>query len=113
LGVTYKGETDDATNSPAEQIIRELKKLGARVVVYDPFSKEEFGAKRARDLWEAVQGADCLVAATAHKAFKGLDLKKVKVLMSERPVIVDGRLVFEPSEARKLGFTIYGIGRVA
>lgn len=113
LGVAYKGETDDATNSPVEQIIRELKKLGARVVVYDPFSKEEFGAKRTRDLWEAVQGADCLVTATAHKAFKGLDLKKVKALMSERPVIVDGRLVFEPSEARKLGFTIYGIGRVA
>ncbi len=113
LGVAYKGETDDATNSPAEQIIRELKKLGAMVVVHDPFSTEEFGAMRSRDLWKAIQGTDCLVAATAHEAFRGLDLKRVKALMTERPVILDGRLVFEAEEARKLGFIIYGIGRAA
>ncbi len=82
-------------------------------MVHDPFSEEEFGAKKTRDLWEAVQGADCLVTATAHKAFKGLDLKKVKALMSEHPVIVDGRRILEPSRAKRRGFTYYGIGRVA
>jgi len=112
LGVAYKGETDDASNSPAEQIIGELKNLGAKVVVYDPFCEESFGAERAQDLWEAVKGVDCLITVTAHNAFQRLSLQKVKALMNECPVIVDGRLIFEPLEVRRLGFTYYGIGRV-
>ena len=112
LGVAYKGETDDASNSPAEQIINELRNSGAEVVVYDPFCEESFGARKFKGLHEALEGADCLVTATDHKLFQKLSLQKIKELMSERPVIVDGRLIFKPLEARKLGFTYYGIGRV-
>jgi len=112
LGVAYKGETDDASNSPAEQIINELRNLGAEVVVYDPFCEESFGANGVQDLWEAVEGSDCLLTVTDHKLFRRLSLRKTRTLMNERPLIVDGRRIFEPSEAKKLGFMYYGIGHV-
>jgi UDP-N-acetyl-D-mannosaminuronic acid dehydrogenase len=112
LGVAYKAEVDDVRNSPADQIVGELMNLGAEVVVYDPFCEESFGAKRVQNHWEAVERSDCIVTVTDHKLFRGLSLRKTRTLMSEHPVIVDGRRIFEPSEAKKLGFTYYGIGHV-
>lgn len=110
LGVAYKGETDDASNSPAEQIIGQLKSLGAEVVVYDPFSKEEFEAKRIPVLLEVVKGADVLVVVTDHKMFGSLDLSRVKRLMKEKPVIVDGRRLLNPKDTKRYGLSYYGIG---
>jgi UDPglucose 6-dehydrogenase len=42
--------------------------------------------------------------------FKGLDFSKVKKLM-KRPLIIDGRNMYEPERMEKLGFTYVGIGR--
>ena len=110
LGVAYKGEVDDARNSPTEKIVRELISLGSRVVVYDPYSAESFGAERAEDLIEAVKKADCIVITTDHRAFRELNLGKIKGLMNEKSAIVDGRRVVNPAEAEKLGFAYLGIG---
>jgi len=110
LGTAYKGETDDATNSPSEKIVKKLMDSEANVMVYDPYCKESFGAQKARDVMEAVKGADCIVIATDHKIFAELKLEKIKTLMREKPAIVDGRRVVDPVKARMLGFTYYGIG---
>ena len=112
LGVAYKGEVDETRNSPAERIVRELLSLGVDVMVYDPYCDESFGAERAKDVDEAVRGADCIVIATDHKLFGDLDLGKIKALMSENPVLVDGRRIVHPVEAKKQGFTYLGIGIV-
>lgn len=111
LGIAYKGEVDEARNSPAEGIVRELMGLGADVVAYDPYCGESFGAERAEDLDGAVEGADCVVIATDHKVFMDLKLGWIRVLMSEKPVLVDGRRVADPIEAERQGFVYYGIGR--
>jgi UDP-N-acetyl-D-mannosaminuronic acid dehydrogenase len=110
LGIAYKGEVCETRNSPAERIVRELIDLGAEVIVYDPYCEESFGAGRAKDVNEAVRGADCIVIATDHKMFGELELKKIKALMNENPAIIDGRRVVHPVEAKKQGFTYLGIG---
>ena len=110
LGVAYKGEVDETRNSPAERIVRELMDLGAEVVVYDPYCEESFGAGRAKDVDEAVRGADCIVVATDHKMFGELELEKIRALMNENPALIDGRRVVHPVEAKKQGFTYLGIG---
>ena len=110
LGVTYKGEVDDVRNSPAKEVVSRLKGLGAEVVVYDPYNDESFGAERARDVKEAVEGANCVVIATDHRMFKELNLEGVKALMRKKPVIVDGRQMVDGAEARKRGFKYFGIG---
>jgi len=110
LGTAYKGGVDETKNSPAEKIVSELMDLGAEVVVYDPCCKESFGAKRAKDVNEAVGGTDCIVIATDHEMFGGLELEKIRVLMKENPALIDGRRVVRPFEARKQGFVYLGIG---
>jgi len=110
LGVAYKGEVDETRYSPAESIVRELMDLGAEVVVYDPYCEESFGAERAKDVNEAVRGADCMVIATDHKMFRVLDLMRIKALMKESSALVDGRRIVHPIEAKKQGFVYYGIG---
>lgn len=110
LGAAYKGEIGDVRNSPAKKIVCELIKLSASVLVYDPYCTESFSAKRAVDFERAVKGADCIVITTDHKAFRKLNLKKIKALMRENPAIVDGRRIVNPLEARKQGFVYFGVG---
>jgi len=110
LGVAYKGEVDETRNSPAERIVRGLMDLGSEVVVYDPYCEESFGAGRAKNLHEAVRGADCIVIVTDHKMFRELKLGKIKALMNENPVLIDGRRIVHPIEAKNQGFMYLGIG---
>jgi len=109
LGAAYKGGVDDTRESPAKYIVRELLEKGARVVVYDPYTSESFGAERANSLEDAVRGADVVVIVTDHPEFKSLDLESIAKLVRYR-VIVDGRRVVEPHQAVKHGFKYYGIG---
>jgi len=111
LGTAYKGEIDDARNSPAEGIVRKLMKLKAKLLVYDPYCSESFGAKKAKNVIKAVERADCIIIVTAHKIFQELELEKIRTLMNKDPVIIDGRRVIDPRRAKKQGFIYSGIGR--
>jgi len=110
LGTAYKGGVDDSRYSPAEPIIHELKRLGAKIATYDPYCNESFEAKKANSLHEAVKGADCLIIITDHAEFRNLNLEEIKALTNEKLVIVDGRRIVNPREAEDLGFTYCGVG---
>lgn len=110
LGTAYKGEVNDSRDSPSEGIICELLRLGAKVVAYDPYCGECFGAEKANALLEAVREADCIVIATDHKAFCGLKLNEIRLLMNGNPIIVDGKRIVDPNEAKKQGFAYVAIG---
>jgi len=110
LGVAYKAEVSDTTNSPAQKIIQRLMGLGAEVKVYDPFTDEDFGAKRAKNVKEAVKGADCIIVATDHKMFANLPFKELRALVNKNPAIVDGKRIIDFEKPKQEGFTYYGIG---
>ena len=109
LGTAYKGEVNDARDSPSEGIICKLLSLGAEVVTYDPCCNECFGAIRANDIEELVKNADCLIIATDHKVFGELNLQRIKMLMKEKPIIIDGRRIINPEEAKKQDFIYFAI----
>jgi UDPglucose 6-dehydrogenase len=50
------------------------------------------------------------VLVTEWNEFRHLDLGRLKQLM-RRPVMVDGRNIYDPETMRGLGFTYRGIGR--
>lgn len=110
LGAAYKGEVNETRNSPTEGIVHELMGLGARVVIYDPYCEETFGAEKAKDILEASKGSDCLVICADHEAFKRLNIQKIRALMNSKPVIIDGRRILRAVQAKKKGFTYLGIG---
>lgn len=116
LGLAFKPNTDDMRDAVSQDVIEGLLEKGARVRAYDPAAAE--AAKKLMPQlkicdspYDAAQGAHCLVVLTEWNEFKELDLAKMKSVM-KTPVIVDGRNIYDPAKARKLGFSYRGIGRV-
>jgi UDPglucose 6-dehydrogenase len=116
LGLSYKPNTDDLREAPSLEIIEVLLRKGAKVQVYDPVAMTK--AKHilngvvvgARDAYGAARKADAVVVLTEWNQFRSLDLRRLKVAM-RRPVIVDGRNIWDPQRMRDLGFVYRGIGR--
>ena len=109
LGFAYRENTEDARNSPAIPLIRELRRRGADVTIHDPLAKTVRGFTITRDLGSALTGADCLTLVTAHAEYRALDLKKLRGWMRHR-AIVDGRNVFDGSVIKR-GFAYRAIGK--
>ncbi len=92
LGVTFRGGTDDTRNSPAEKIIRELVKRKARVISFDPLSKETFGSESAPNFETLIRETQCLVIASDHAEFRSISVTRT----SSVKLIVDGRRMIGP-----------------
>ena len=92
LGVTFRGGTDDTRNSPAGEIIRSLHLRKARVLSFDPLSKETFGSERVGSIAALLKRAQCVVISSDHSEFRGLSVP------SGGPVrlVVDGRRMLDP-----------------
>jgi len=115
LGLSFKPDTDDIRNAPALDLSEALRSEGAKVKVYDPQAmgkakKVLKSIKFCRNAYEACRNADCVILATDWAEFKSLDFKKIKKLV-KRPLLVDGRNIYNPQALRRLGFTYIGIGR--
>lgn len=110
LGLAYLENSDDTRNSPSVALHGLLKEKGASVSAFDPYVKSCDGIVLSKTLEDAVSGADCIALMTAHKEFKGLDLKKLKGLV-RTPLIMDGRNLFDNEACKKQGFGIFGVGK--
>jgi UDPglucose 6-dehydrogenase len=62
------------------------------------------------DAYAVAEGADALIIVTEWNEFRQLDLERIKRAM-RRPVIVDGRNIYEPDQLHALGFVYKGVGR--
>ena len=60
--------------------------------------------------YETIRDCDALVVATEWDEFRNLDIRSIKVLL-KRPIVVNGRNIYDPAEMRAVGFTYIGIGR--
>jgi UDPglucose 6-dehydrogenase len=115
LGLAFKPNTDDMREAPSVDIARELLRRGALVRAYDPAATGRARAILAevefrRTAYAAARGADAIVVVTEWNEFRQLDLGRLKRLM-RRPVVVDGRNIYDPEQMRSLGFVYRGIGR--
>jgi len=115
LGLAFKPNTDDIRNAPAIDLINALQKEGAKVKAYDPQAAEKAKAVLSKvtfskDPYDVCKGADCLLIVTEWDQFKELDLGRIKKML-KRPLIIDGRNIYDPYNLRKLGFTYAGLGR--
>jgi UDPglucose 6-dehydrogenase len=115
LGLAFKPNTDDIREAPALDVINNLLLKGARLRVYDPRAmpvarRQLNSVQYCDDAYAVASGADALLVVTDWDEFKTLDLERLKTLM-RRPVIVDGRNIYDPSRMRELGFVYRGVGR--
>ena len=115
LGLAFKPNTDDMREAPSVDIAKVLLAAGAEVRAFDPAAMERSRVllpevEYLKDAYEVAAGADALVLVTEWNEFRHLDMARVKQLM-RRPVIVDGRNIYDPATMRGLGFTYRGVGR--
>jgi UDPglucose 6-dehydrogenase len=115
-GLAFKAETDDMRESPAIPLIQGLLKGGAQVRAHDPKAIESahqvFGDQihYATEPYGAVEGADALVIVTEWLPYRNPDFERLKVNL-RRPLIIDGRNLFDPERMKAEGFEYHGIGR--
>ena len=117
LGLTFKPNTDDMRDAPSLEILPRLLAAGASIRAYDPEGMAE--AKRlmpelvyCRDAYQAMEGADALILLTEWNEFRGLDLDRVRDLLTS-PLVIDLRNIYQPKEMAAAGFSYLSIGRPA
>ncbi len=122
LGLAFKPETDDMREAPAIDIIRWVTSQGARVRVYDPVAQEtgRLALEQAavsldmvtfcENAYAVAEQVDALVVVTEWKEFRDMNMRHVRELM-RRPVLIDGRNIFDPTQMDRYGFIYRGMGR--
>ena len=101
LGISYKANIGDMRESPALEIIRELKGLEIDVYTYDPYCANESNS----ELKEILDECTAVVIATSHSEFLGIsNWRNVKL-------IVDGRNCLNKERIEGNGIIYVGIGR--
>ncbi|HXY32144.1 MAG TPA: UDP-glucose/GDP-mannose dehydrogenase family protein [Gemmatimonadaceae bacterium] len=115
-GLAFKPQTDDMRDSPALTLVEELAGAQAKVVAHDPVAMHE--AKRrlgdriayADSSYAALTGADALVVVTDWNEYRHPDFARMRTTL-RRPIVVDGRNLYDPQKMSSLGFTYLSIGR--
>jgi len=116
LGLAFKPNTDDMREAKSVEVVEGLLARGATVRVYDPVAMEPARATLpgaviyCESPYQAASGADAVALVTEWNEFKFLNLERLREAM-RRPVVFDGRNLWEPERMRRLGFTYYSIGR--
>lgn len=115
-GLAFKAETDDMRASPAIDLVEGLLAAGARVHAHDPAAMLQartlFGDSVCyfEQQYDALREADALVIVTEWLQFRNPDFQRIKATL-RRPIIVDGRNLYDPAKLRALGFSYACIGR--
>jgi UDPglucose 6-dehydrogenase len=115
LGLAFKAGTSDTREAKAIALIERLLSEGAVVHAHDPLVRPDAPnfPKEARyfaDPYEAARGCDAVVLATDWEEYARLDLGRLKSYL-KRPLLVDGRDMFDPEAAREAGLQYLGVGR--
>ncbi|MGQ9644357.1 MAG: UDP-glucose dehydrogenase family protein [Ignavibacterium sp.] len=115
-GLAFKPNTDDMREAPSVSIINLLLESGAMIKAFDPASMENAKfylndkIEYAQNMYDALPESDGLIIFTEWNEFRNPDFKKVKSLL-KKPVIFDGRNVYDLEDMEEYGFTYYSIGR--
>jgi len=115
-GLAFKAETDDVRESPALVLVEQLLAAGARVRVHDPAAlasaRRRLGDRvtYAKNAYDAVDGAAALAIVTEWLEYRNPDFERIKRALT-RPLIVDGRNLYDPQRMARLGFIYESIGR--
>lgn len=117
-GLAFKPNTDDMREAPSRAVVEAVVSRGARVRAYDPVASHEAlkllghlpGFSVVAGAYEALETADALAIVTEWKEFRTPDFDRMRQAL-RRPIVFDGRNLFDPIAMRTAGFEYHGIGR--
>jgi UDPglucose 6-dehydrogenase len=114
-GLAFKPNTDDVRFAPAIEILKALLREGSIVSAYDPEATEKAKAllpdvNYAATPYDAAQDAEAILIVTEWDEFRSIDWTRLRNVVS-RPLILDGRNMFDPQQITGHGFHYVSIGR--
>lgn len=115
-GLAFKPQTDDMREAPVLTLVEQLLEAGANVVAHDPVAMPEARRRLGERIefaatnYDALEGADALVIVTDWNEYRHPDFRRILATL-RRPVMVDGRNLYDPSKLRAMGFTYDSFGR--
>ena len=112
LGISYKPDVKDIQLTPAENIIKKLKSLGANVHIYDPYfsSTKIFDIDVRESLSDKLlEKMDATIIVTAHEEFKKITLSNFSKMKT--PILIDSRGIIDPIDAKDSMLIFRGLGR--
>ena len=114
-GLAYKGEVRDTRRSPSLDILKLLKKSQIKTQVFDPYvpNVRVAGAvyESAKTAVDSVRGTDAIIIVTNHKVFREVDLKQLKEIMNQDPILFDTRNLLKREDVETAGFKYLATGR--
>jgi len=115
-GLSFKPNTDDMREAPSLTTIEGLLSRGASVRAHDPVAMKEarrhFGDRieYVDSNYDALENVDALVIHTEWQPYLHPDFVRMAAAMT-RPLVLDGRNLYEPEAMARLGFEYVSIGR--
>jgi UDPglucose 6-dehydrogenase len=115
-GLAFKPQTDDMREAPSLTLIDDVLAGGATVTAHDPAAMHEAQRrigdriKYASSNYEALEGADALVVVTDWNEYRHPDFARMKSML-RKPVVIDGRNLYDASKMQTLGFSYFSFGR--
>lgn len=115
-GLAFKANTDDIREASSLDNIRLLLEKGAEISAYDSIAEENVRKilgdkiKYAKDMYAALQDADCLLIATEWSEFQNPNFEMMAERMNNK-AIFDGRNMFALEQVADSGFFYKSIGR--
>jgi len=115
-GLAFKAKTDDVRESPAIYCIKKFLDWGMKVKAYDPEAGPAAMAALDGKIeifqngYDGLDNADALIVFTDWQEFRNPDLEAIAAKL-KKPVIFDGKNLYDPKVLKKAGFEYYSIGR--
>lgn len=115
-GLAFKPKTDDLREAPSLVLIDKILKAGGKIRVYDPVAMEEAKHRLndenivfAKDIYDATLDADAILLVTEWNEFRLPTWEVIKKTV-KKPVVFDGRNIYNKQELEDCGFEYFGIG---
>lgn len=113
LGAAYRGNIDDARDSPTAIMISEIAKDGGSWMTHDPFVTSMhihggYPANITDQLSVAIDGMDAVFILTDHDAYASLEPELFSKMRSK--LIVDTRRMLDAERFAEAGFTVISVG---
>lgn len=115
-GLAFKARTDDVRESPAIGCVNRFVEAGIKVKAFDPEAMENAKAEiegeivMGENAYDILDGADALVVLTDWQEFRTPDFHGIAEKL-KKPVIFDGRNLYDPGFVTKQGIEYHCIGR--
>jgi UDP-N-acetyl-D-galactosamine dehydrogenase len=111
MGITFKENCPDIRNSKVADLVKELVRWGAKVVVTDPWADvDEVKHEYDIDLGviDVKNKVDSLVVSVGHNEFRAMNPTQLRELCkSDKPVLADIKSLYDRHQAATAGFTVF------